>query len=53
MELAYSGLHQLCLPLLGDLDRLPIRSVTPSPRSLASVRALHRMGSWSAWRCSP
>ena len=24
MELAYSGLHQLCLPLLGDLDRLPI-----------------------------
>ena len=23
MELAYSGLHQLCAPLMGRLDRLP------------------------------
>ena len=23
MELAYAGLHQLCAPMLGHLDRLP------------------------------
>ena len=32
MELAYSGLHQLCAPLLDRLDELPVRSATRSPR---------------------
>ena len=30
MELAYSGLHQLCAPLLDRLDELPVRSATRS-----------------------
>ena len=33
MELAYSGLHQLCAPLLGHLERLP----TPQRDALATV----------------
>ena len=33
MELAYSGLHQLCVPLLDDLDRLP----APQRQALATV----------------
>ncbi len=33
MELAYSGLHQLCAPMLGHLDRLP----TPQRGALATV----------------
>ena len=32
MELAYSGLHQLCAPLLDRLDELPVRSATRSRR---------------------
>ena len=30
MELAYAGLHQLCAPFLGRLDRLPSRNGTLS-----------------------
>jgi DNA-binding CsgD family transcriptional regulator len=33
MELAYSGLHQLCRPILGHLDRLPV----PQRQALATV----------------
>ena len=33
VELAYSGLHQLCAPLLGHLDRLPV----PQGDALATV----------------
>src|SRR6185503_18155647 len=33
MELAYSGLHQLCSPMLDHLDRLP----TPQRSALATV----------------
>ena len=33
MELAYSGLHQLCAPMLGQLDRLP----DPQRSALATV----------------
>jgi AAA ATPase domain len=33
MELAYSGLHQLCAPMLGELDRLPV----PQRAALATV----------------
>jgi DNA-binding CsgD family transcriptional regulator len=33
MELAYSGLHQLCAPMLGLLDRLPV----PQRDALATV----------------
>ena len=33
MELAYSGLHQLCGPMLGELDRLPV----PQRAALATV----------------
>jgi DNA-binding CsgD family transcriptional regulator len=36
MELAYSGLHQLCAPMLGHLDRLPI----PQREALATVFGL-------------
>src|SRR5262245_18391405 len=36
MELAYSGLHQLCAPLLTDLDRLPV----PQRDALATVFGL-------------
>ena len=36
MELAYSGLHQLCAPMLDHLDRLP----TPQRDALASVFGL-------------
>jgi predicted ATP-dependent serine protease len=28
MELAFAGLHQLCSPMLGRLERLPVRSAT-------------------------
>ena len=30
MDLAYSGLHQLCAPLLDHLDELPVRNATRS-----------------------
>jgi hypothetical protein len=33
MELAYSGLHQLCGPMLDHLDRLPV----PQREALATV----------------
>src|SRR5262245_65635175 len=33
MELAYSGLHQLCAPMLDQLDRLPV----PQRDALATV----------------
>jgi DNA-binding CsgD family transcriptional regulator len=33
MELAYAGLHQLCAPMLGHLDRLPV----PQRDALATV----------------
>jgi DNA-binding CsgD family transcriptional regulator len=33
MELAYSGLHQLCVPMLDHLDRLPV----PQREALATV----------------
>ncbi|MDQ3867606.1 MAG: ATP-binding protein, partial [Actinomycetota bacterium] len=36
MELAYSGLHQLCGPMLDRLDRLP----TPQREALATVFGL-------------
>jgi DNA-binding CsgD family transcriptional regulator len=36
MELAYSGLHQLCAPLLNHLDRLPV----PQREALATVFGL-------------
>jgi DNA-binding CsgD family transcriptional regulator len=36
MELAYSGLHQLCAPMLNHLDRLPI----PQREALATVFGL-------------
>jgi DNA-binding CsgD family transcriptional regulator/tetratricopeptide (TPR) repeat protein len=36
MELAYSGLHQLCAPMLGQLERLP----TPQRDALATVFGL-------------
>ena len=32
MELAFSGLHQLCAPMFEHLERLPVRSATRSPR---------------------
>ena len=35
MELAYSGLHQLCAPMLDHLDRLPPRNATRWRRSSA------------------
>src|SRR3954465_13413395 len=36
MELAYAGLHQLCAPLLGRLDRLP----APQRQALEIVSGL-------------
>src|ERR1044072_360037 len=36
LELAYSGLHQLCAPMLDRLDRLPV----PQRESLATVFGL-------------
>jgi DNA-binding CsgD family transcriptional regulator len=36
MELAYSGLHQMCLPMLDHLDRLPL----PQRNALATVFGL-------------
>jgi DNA-binding CsgD family transcriptional regulator len=36
MELAYAGLHQLCGPMLGHLDRLPV----PQRNALATVFGL-------------
>src|SRR5215471_16924636 len=36
MELAYSGLHQLCVPLLDHLDELPV----PQRDALATVFGL-------------
>jgi DNA-binding CsgD family transcriptional regulator len=36
MELAYSGLHQLCVPMLDQLDRLPV----PQQMALATVFGL-------------
>ena len=50
MELAYSGLHQLCAPMLDHLDRLPV----PQREALATVfdlaSALRPTGFWSGWR---
>jgi DNA-binding CsgD family transcriptional regulator len=37
MDLAYSGLHQLCGPMLDHLDRLPV----PQRESLATIFGLH------------
>ena len=37
MELAYSGLHQLCVPMLDHLDRLPV----PQRDALSTVFGLH------------
>jgi DNA-binding CsgD family transcriptional regulator len=37
MELAYSGLHQLCGPMLDHLDRLPV----PQREALATIFGLH------------
>jgi DNA-binding CsgD family transcriptional regulator len=36
LELAYAGLHQLCAPMLGHLERLPV----PQREALATVFAL-------------
>ena len=50
MELAYSGLHQLCAPMLDHLERLP----PPQRTALATVFGLSDgpapTGSWSGWR---
>ena len=43
MELAYSGLHQLCAPLLDDLDRLP----APQRQALDRARPERRAGAGS------
>jgi hypothetical protein len=32
MELAFAGLHQLCTPMLDNLDRCPARNESRSPR---------------------
>jgi DNA-binding CsgD family transcriptional regulator len=40
LELAYSGLHLICAPLLGDLDRLP----EPQREALATVFGLSASG---------
>ena len=49
MELAYSGLHQLCAPMLDRLDGLP----APQRDALATVFGLSASpaptGSWSGW----
>jgi AAA ATPase domain len=50
MELAFAGLHQLCVPLLGRLEQLP----TPQRDALAVAgcgRGRPRIVSWSAWPC--
>jgi hypothetical protein len=51
LELAYAGLHQLCAPLTDWLERLPAPQRDALATSLACGPAMHRIGSWSAWRC--
>jgi hypothetical protein len=47
MELAYSGLHQLCGPMLDRLDRLPIpQREALGRRCSARAQAPRRIGSW-------
>lgn len=52
MELPFAGLHQLCAPFLGHLDRLP----DPQSEALATAFGLssgpRRTASWSVWRYS-
>ena len=49
MELPFAGLHQLCAPMLGQLDALPEpQQARAARRASASRRATPRTGSWSA-----
>lgn len=51
VELPFSGLHQLCGPMLDHLDHLP----GPQRDALATAFGMHagqpRTGLWSGWRC--
>jgi hypothetical protein len=51
MELAFAALHQLCAPVLDELDVLPGRSVRRWGSRSGCARVRCRTGSWSAWRC--
>ncbi len=51
MELAFAGLHQLCAPMLDQLEKIPV----PQREALRTAFGLStgpaRTGSWWAWRC--
>ncbi len=50
MELAYSGLHQLCGPMLDHLDRLPDPAAGSARDGVRPERrSCRRTGSWSGW----
>ena len=51
IELAFAGVHQLCAPMLGRLERLPgpQRQALETAFGLSSVGGADR--SWSAWPC--
>ena len=51
MELAFAGLHQLCVPMLDGWNSCRDRSATRSRSRSACRRARLRTASWSGWRC--
>jgi hypothetical protein len=51
MELAFAGLHQLCVPVLDRVEGLP-GPQRDALRVAFGLRGARRWtGSWSGWRC--
>ena len=52
MELAFAGVQELCAPMLSTTSRsCRLRSATRSARHSGWSPAMHRIASWSVWRC--
>ena len=52
MELAYAGLHQLCTPMLDELEALPEPQQVALRSRSGSRPAIRRTVSWWRWRRS-
>jgi hypothetical protein len=50
IELAFAALHQLCVPMLERLERLPCPQSGALPATFGLSWELCRIGSWSGWR---
>jgi len=50
MDLGFAGLHQLLVPFLGGLERLPAPQRAALEAALGLARGRRRTGSWSVWR---